>query len=275
MLRRLLRVCRECDNQSVRFICTSATIANPAEHVRALTTVTPAAVTESGAPRARRAAILWRPPALPRKKKLSAEPGNGSHQRDDKDKDKDKEALVSDDTDTFLAEADADAPAARRSVVAEAADVVADLVRRRASCLCFVTARTLVESVCRDVRQRLMRSGDQALALRVDSYRGGYGAEERRSIERRLKNGELFALITTSALEMGIDVGALDATVHVGVPQTASSMWQQAGRAGRRDASSVAVCPFRGIPSHVTAENSKVAAFNGSTPSASSCSFSD
>lgn len=248
VLRRLLRVCRECDNQSVRFICTSATIANPAEHVRALTTVTPAAVTESGAPRARRAAILWRPPALPRKKKLSAEPGNGSHQRDDKDKDKDKEALVSDDTDTFLAEADADAPAARRSVVAEAADVVADLVRRRASCLCFVTARTLVESVCRDVRQRLMRSGDQALALRVDSYRGGYGAEERRSIERRLKNGELFALITTSALEMGIDVGALDATVHVGVPQTASSMWQQAGRAGRRDASSVAVVIARESP---------------------------
>jgi superfamily II DNA/RNA helicase len=249
VLRRLLRVCRECDNESVRFICTSATIANPAEHVRALTTVTPAAVTESGAPRARRAAILWRPPALPRKKKLSAEPGNGSHQRDDKDKDKDKDTdALSDDTDTFLAEADADAPAARRSAVAEAADVVADLVRRRASCLCFVTARSLVESVCRDVRQRLMRSGDQALALRVDSYRGGYGAEERRSIERRLKNGELFALITTSALEMGIDVGALDATVHVGVPQTASSMWQQAGRAGRRDASSVAVVIARESP---------------------------
>ena len=225
VLRRLLRICRECDNVGVRFICTSATVANPAEHVRALTTVEPAAVTESGAPRARRAAILWRPPALPRKKT------SASNQRDDEDKD----ALSDDISD------DADAPVARRSALAEAADVVADLVRRRASCLCFVTARTLVESVCRDVRQRLMRSGDQALALRVDSYRGGYGAEERRSIERRLKNGELYALITTSALEMGIDVGALDATVHVGVPQTASSMWQQVGRAGRRDASSVAV----------------------------------
>ena len=130
----------------------------------------------------------------------------------------------------------------------EAADVVADLVRRRASCLCFVTARALTERLCRDVRERLVRSGDQALALRVDSYRGGYGAEERRLIETKLRKGELLALITTSALEMGIDVGALDATVHVGVPATASSMWQQAGRAGRRGASSVAIVISRETP---------------------------
>ena len=64
VLRRLLRVCRECGNENrVRFICTSATIANPAAHVRALTTVEPVAVTESGAPRAPRAMVLWRPPS--------------------------------------------------------------------------------------------------------------------------------------------------------------------------------------------------------------------
>ena len=222
VLRRLLRVCRECGNENrVRFICTSATIANPAAHVRALTTVEPVAVTESGAPRAPRAMVLWRPAELRGRANDSS-----------------RDSVP---VDAARSEAPEYSTRARRSPMVEAADVVADLVRRRASCLCFVTARALTERLCRDVRERLVRSGDQALALRVDSYRGGYGAEERRLIETKLRKGELLALITTSALEMGIDVGALDATVHVGVPATASSMWQQAGRAGRRGASSVAI----------------------------------
>ena len=75
----------------------------------------------------------------------------------------------------------------------------------------------------------------------MDSYRAGYDQAERRNLERRLQHGELTALVTTSALEAGIDVGVLDATVHVGVPDTASGMWQQAGRAGRRGGSSVAI----------------------------------
>ena len=245
VLRRLLRVCRECGNESVKFVCTSATVANPAAHVRALTTRDPVAVTESGAPRAPRAAILWRPPDVDVRKKSPADPGGEAHEP----KASPPTVLVRDgDEKLGGADFDADAPAARRSALAEAADVVADLVRRRAACLCFVRARSLTERLCRDVRDRLMKSGDQALALFVDSYRGGYGAEERRSIERRLQRGELRALITTSALEMGIDVGALDATVHVGVPATASSMWQQAGRAGRRDASAVAVVIARETP---------------------------
>ena len=245
VLRRLLRVCRECGNESVKFVCTSATVANPAAHVRALTTRDPVAVTESGAPRAPRAAILWRPPDVDVRKKSPADPGGEAREP----KASPPTVLVRDgDEKLGGADFDADAPAARRSALAEAADVVADLVRRRAACLCFVRARSLTERLCRDVRDRLMKSGDQALALFVDSYRGGYGAEERRSIERRLQRGELRALITTSALEMGIDVGALDATVHVGVPATASSMWQQAGRAGRRDASAVAVVIARETP---------------------------
>ena len=191
------------------------------------------AVTESGAPRAPRAMVLWRPPELR---------GRANGSRDSLDS-RDSLSIPID-----AARSEAPESLTRRSPMVEAADVVADLVRRRASCLCFVTARALTERLCRDVRERLVRSGDQALALRVDSYRGGYGAEERRLIETKLRKGELLALITTSALEMGIDVGALDATVHVGVPATASSMWQQAGRAGRRGASSVAIVISRETP---------------------------
>ena len=264
VLRRLLRVCRECGNENTRFVCTSATIANPAAHVRALTTVEPAAVTESGAPRAPRAAILWRPPDVrrgardsrdfrdardPRPEPKTATLRDGLSTSDGERPGGSDLWASPDSPDADAADAAAaHAPTARRSALAEAADVVADLVRRRASCLCFVTARALTERLCRDVRDRLMKSGDQALALRVDSYRGGYGAEERRSIERKLQRGDVLALVTTSALEMGIDVGSLDATVHVGVPTTASSMWQQAGRAGRRGASAVAVVIARETP---------------------------
>ena len=244
VLRRLLRVCRECGNENrVRFICTSATIANPAAHVRALTTVEPVAVTESGAPRAPRAMVLWRPPELRGRANGGLSATSAFPEGDSRRDSRDSLSVPND-----AARSEAPESLTRRSPMVEAADVVADLVRRRASCLCFVTARALTERLCRDVRERLVRSGDQALALRVDSYRGGYGAEERRLIETKLRKGELLALITTSALEMGIDVGALDATVHVGVPATASSMWQQAGRAGRRGASSVAIVISRETP---------------------------
>ena len=177
-----------------------------------------------------RAMVLWRPPELRGRANGGLSATSAFPEGDSRRDSRDSLSVPND-----AARSEAPESLTRRSPMVEAADVVADLVRRRASCLCFVTARALTERLCRDVRERLVRSGDQALALRVDSYRGGYGAEERRLIETKLRKGELLALITTSALEMGIDVGALDATVHVGVPQTASSMWQQAGRAGRRD----------------------------------------
>jgi ATP-dependent helicase YprA (DUF1998 family) len=98
----------------------------------------------------------------------------------------------------------------------------------------------LAETVSRDAKANLAKKNPE-LASKVDSYRAGYNQVERRKLERRLQSGEISALVCTSALEMGIDVGSLDATVHVGVPETASAMWQQAGRAGRRRGASVAI----------------------------------
>ena len=83
--------------------------------------------------------------------------------------------------------------------------------------------------------------GDAQLRQKITSYRAGYLAEDRRRIERALADGELLAVASTSALELGIDIGSLDAAVLTGYPGTRAAMWQQAGRAGRRDTDSLAV----------------------------------
>ena len=79
----------------------------------------------------------------------------------------------------------------------------------------------------------------RALAASVACYRGGYAAADRRAIEAGLFGGSLLGVATTNALELGVDVGDLDATLHVGIPPTASSLWQQVGRAGRRGSPSL------------------------------------
>merc|ERR1719160_316104 len=76
---------------------------------------------------------------------------------------------------------------------------------------------------------------------RIASYRAGYTPEDRRTLERRLFSGDLLAVVSTNALELGIDIGDLDVTIHVGLPPTVASIWQQAGRAGRRGRPSTAI----------------------------------
>lgn len=79
------------------------------------------------------------------------------------------------------------------------------------------------------------------LADSVSVYRAGYAAQDRREIERALFRGQLLAVAATNALELGIDVGDLDVTLHLGFPGTVASLWQQAGRSGRRGQPSLAV----------------------------------
>ncbi|MEA2271600.1 MAG: box helicase protein, partial [Solirubrobacteraceae bacterium] len=122
----------------------------------------------------------------------------------------------------------------RRSTLAEAADLVAELVRQGSRTICFIRSRKAVEIVSRSVTLALSDGADPGLADRIAPYRAGYTPQQRREIEARLTSGDLLAVITTDALELGIDIGALDAAVVVNFPGTVASLRQMWGRAGRR-----------------------------------------
>src|SRR5262249_57146913 len=96
------------------------------------------------------------------------------------------------------------------------------------------------ELVAQCARSRLQDDEDYR-GQRVAAYRAGYLPEERRKIEKDLSSGRLMGIAATTALELGIDVGGLDAVVLNGFPGTLASMWQQAGRAGRTGRRSAAV----------------------------------
>ena len=121
----------------------------------------------------------------------------------------------------------------RRSALAEAADLLAELVAEGARVICFIKSRRAVELIARYTRLRLEESAAE-LADRVSPYRAGYTPAQRRELERALTEGELRAVVTTDALELGIDIGALDAAVCVTFPGTVASLRQMWGRAGRR-----------------------------------------
>jgi DEAD/DEAH box helicase domain-containing protein len=122
----------------------------------------------------------------------------------------------------------------RRSALGEAAELLARLVREGARAICFMKSRKGVELLSRSVKQDLQASGRPELAELIEPYRAGYTPQQRRELEGRLTRGELRAVITTNALELGIDIGELDAAVVVTFPGTVASLRQMWGRAGRR-----------------------------------------
>jgi DEAD/DEAH box helicase domain-containing protein len=122
----------------------------------------------------------------------------------------------------------------RRSVLSEVAEMVADLVVGGLRTICFLRSRRGIELILRFVRMRLEELGRRDLADRISPYRAGYTPQQRREIERRLAAGELLAVIATDALELGIDIGELDAAVCATFPGTVASLRQMWGRAGRR-----------------------------------------
>jgi len=117
----------------------------------------------------------------------------------------------------------------RASPLGEASRLLASLVEREVRTLCFAKSRKAAELVHRFTVERL--GGDSS---RVSPYRAGYTPGQRREIERRLVEGDLLGVSATNALELGIDVGLLDAVICVGFPGTVASLRQQWGRAGRR-----------------------------------------
>jgi DEAD/DEAH box helicase domain-containing protein len=190
---------------SPQFILCSATVGNPEELARKLSGLDVRALATDGAPRSGRRFVFWNPARL--------HPNEPT----------------------------------RRSASVDASRVLTQLVRHDVPSIVFTKSRVAAELIYRYVRDSLAPyrapHGAGSLADRVSSYRGGYLPEERRAIESRLFSGDLRAVVSTNALELGIDVGSLDASVLVGFPPTVASTWQQAGRAGRshRDALAVVV----------------------------------
>jgi DEAD/DEAH box helicase domain-containing protein len=109
--------------------------------------------------------------------------------------------------------------------------------------LCFTISRKMAELIAHWIKNDRI---DRKFSESITAYRAGYLPEERRDIENRLKSGELRGVISTNALELGIDIGTLDCVVISGYPGTIISTWQQAGRAGRGlEASAVTLVAFQ------------------------------
>ncbi len=118
----------------------------------------------------------------------------------------------------------------RGSALYEAAEVFSELISAGARTICFMKSRKGVELILRHATDRL----EPELAERIAPYRAGYTAAQRQEIQRRLSAGELLGVVATDALELGIDIGELDAAICVTFPGTVASLRQMWGRAGRR-----------------------------------------
>ena len=122
----------------------------------------------------------------------------------------------------------------RRSTLSEGAELLADLVTEGMRTICFLRSRKGIELILRFARLRLEERGREDLAARIAPYRAGYTPQQRREIEHRLVTGDLLGVVATDALELGIDIGELDASICVTFPGTVASLRQMWGRAGRR-----------------------------------------
>jgi len=127
-----------------------------------------------------------------------------------------------------------------RSASSEAALLMAELISRHVRTICFAKSRRAAEVIYQQTVDHLEKVAPH-LKDRISPYRAGYTPEQRRTIEALLFGGELLGVVSTSALELGIDVGALDAAITVGYPGTIASLWQQWGRAGRSKSESLAI----------------------------------
>jgi len=132
----------------------------------------------------------------------------------------------------------------RRSYLQEAKRMALEFLERGQQTLVFANSRLATEVLVTYLKDAWSRHP----AEQVRGYRGGYLPRERREIERRLRNGDIRCVVATNALELGIDIGSLDAAVLAGYPGTIASTWQRAGRAGRRTSTSAAVLVASSAP---------------------------
>ena len=203
VLRRLKRIAAFYGSRP-RFVCCSATIANPKEHAEAVTEERFTVVDDNGAPCGEKHFVFYNPPIV-------------------------NESL-----------------GIRRSYVNEAYRVARMFLDSQRQTLVFANSRLVTEILTKYLKERVRRRSGQPPPVR--GYRGGYLPRQRREIERQLRTGELLGVVSTNALELGIDVGSLDAVVLAGYPGSVSSTWQRSGRAGRRSDVSVAVLVASSAP---------------------------
>ena len=202
VLRRMVRVCEMHGSRPI-FVCSSATIGNPAEHVEALFGRPFHVVDRDGAPRPRRDMYLINPPVVQ------------SHGH----------ALY------------------RKGPSSVSIPLIREATQAGIRTICFCRARQQVERLVRSVTD-----GRPDLRSRVKPYRGGLLPNERRKLERDLAEGRVTTIVSTNALELGIDIGDLDLCILSGHPGSMSSFWQQAGRVGRRGSRAIIVYAARDTP---------------------------
>lgn len=207
VIRRLRRIAAFYGSRP-RFLLSSATIANPGELAKRLVEEPVELIDENGAPQGEKHLVLYNPPLY--------DPARGL----------------------------------RRSSVLECQELGTRLIEGGLQTILFARSRLTVEILLTYLRQRLLRNpapdsfaggSPMSVADGIRGYRGGYLAEERRSIEAGLRNGDVRGVVTTNALELGIDIGRLQAAILCGYPGTIASTWQQMGRAGRSSESSIAI----------------------------------
>lgn len=197
VLRRLRRVCKLLGNDHVQFISCSATISEPQDHMHNLFGLDKSTITvvdSAGGSHGLKHVLAWNTPYV-----SPTDPKSG-----------------------------------RVSVVGEAISLLSHLVTAGVRTIVFCKVRVICEQVIKGVRQKFADDGRPDLSNLVMSYRGGYSHQDRRKIETDMFSGSLVGIVATNALELGIDIGQLDACIIAGFPMTVSNLRQQSGRAGRR-----------------------------------------
>ena len=158
----------------------------------------------------------------------------------------------------------------KKNVAEVAKELIPQLVLQEKSFICFCKSRRTVETVLKESRMTL--EGDDLekkdYTYLISGYRGGYTPIERKQIEKRMISGQLKGLISTNALELGIDIGAIDSTVLIGYPNTVASFLQQSGRAGRKGKESTTYLILDDLPRDQYIANNPGWIFNTKSESA-------
>jgi DEAD/DEAH box helicase domain-containing protein len=203
ILRRLKRIC-DFYGARPRFVCCSATIANPRDLAEALTEQPFETVADNGAPAGEQYFVFYNPPVVNRQLGI------------------------------------------RRSYLHETRRIALEFIRQKQQTLVFTNNRLATEILTTYLKDACAQLPFSHEAVR--GYRGGFLPKERRHIEQGLRSGDIRTVIATNALELGVDIGSLDAVVLAGYPGNIASTWQRAGRAGRRQAASIAVLVASSAP---------------------------